>query len=37
MAKKGKLRSASFDMNQLSDAIQPVSFCMSFYHYEGCI
>jgi hypothetical protein len=37
MVKKGKLRSASFDMNRLSDAIQPMSFCTSFLLYRGCI
>jgi hypothetical protein len=37
MAKKGKLRSASFDMILLSDAIWPVSFCTSFLLCGGCI
>jgi hypothetical protein len=37
MVKKGKLHSTSFDMNQLSDAIHPVSFYTSFVLYGGCI
>jgi hypothetical protein len=37
MAKKGKMRSASFDMNRLSEAIQSMSFYMSFLLYGGCI
>jgi hypothetical protein len=37
MAKKGRLRSASFDMKRLRDAIQPMSFCTSFLFCGGLI
>jgi hypothetical protein len=37
MAKNGRLRSTSFSMNRLRDAIWPVRFWMSFLLYVGCI
>jgi hypothetical protein len=37
MLKKGRVLSASFTMNLLSDAMRSVSFCTSFLVYGGCI
>jgi hypothetical protein len=37
MVKKGRLHSATFDINKYIDDIQPVSFWMSFMFYGGCI
>jgi hypothetical protein len=37
MVKNGRLRSASFEMNQFNEAIRPVSFCTSFLLCKGCI